>query len=69
MYYLLYYIQGANCLRGRIFKYTPPLGSVLLQYLQYMQICFSLKIMPKFSRFDSVKCHLQNHGTDIDKVA
>ena len=24
--------QGANCLRGRIFQNTPPLGSVLLQY-------------------------------------
>ena len=23
--------RGANCLRGRIFQYTPPLGSVLLQ--------------------------------------
>ena len=25
--------RGANCLRGRIFQYTPPLGSVLLQSL------------------------------------
>ena len=29
--------QGANCLRGRIFQYIPPLGSVLLKYFLKMK--------------------------------
>ena len=34
--------RGANCLRGRIFQYIPPFGSVLLQYTPALEKIMSI---------------------------
>ena len=34
--------RGANCLRGRIFQYIPPFGSVLLQYTPTLEKIMSI---------------------------
>ena len=46
-----------DCLRGRIFQYTPPLGSVLLQPEAYQLHFSALNIFSK--NFPPLFCNLQ----------